>query len=326
MKPKPFLKTLIVCICLSLLIVPIVSGQDEEVYTVKKGDTLWDICQKYYNEPFLWPALWALNQARMTNPHWISIGDRLIIYTKEELLKKQAELEPQLKVAAAAKAPESLYEPGRPIETLFPRYFTYLANPAGLENTGINRMRVKKIIFDSKWVIDSSNKLRRVDSKKVVNTLSEIRAVGEIIASEERGYRPSGSGDIHGRSMLSYFDNVIVHFTEDVAQILESASHGESDPYFREFPIYGVDREIKEPKDKKGKKILGQLHRFKGVITVVARVETSKVMTPEQKYKFLKMKERRVIEREPVFYVARIIQSKEPIEIGDSIFLFKRIE
>ncbi|MBW2093154.1 MAG: hypothetical protein JRI34_13660, partial [Deltaproteobacteria bacterium] len=205
-------------------------------------------------------------------------------------------------------------------------HFTYLANPAGLENTGINRIRVKKVVFDSKWVMDSSNRLRRIDSKKLLNTLAEVRQVGEIIASEERGYRPSGSGDIHGRSMLSFYDNVIVHFTENVAQILDSAAHGEPDPYFRDYPIYGLAREVKEPRDEKGKKSLGRLHRFKGIITVVARIETSKVMTPKQKIKFLKMRERKVIDREPVFYVARITQSKEPIEIGDRIFLFKRIE
>ncbi len=326
MKAKTFLMALLVCFCLGLFITPLVAGQNEQIYVVKKGDTLWDICQKFYDEPFLWPALWALNQKRLINPHWISIGDRLIIYTKEEVVKKHAEMKPQLAAAAKAEAPESLYEPGKPIDTLFPKYFTYMANPAGLENTGINRIKVKKVVFDTKWVMDSSNKLRRIESKKLLDTLSEVREVGEIIASEERGYRPAGAGDIHGRSMLSFYDNVIVHFTADVAQILDSAAHGEPDPYFRSFPIYRVDREIKEPQDKSGKKSLGRLYRFKGIITVVARIETSKVMTPKQRIKFIKLREKKVINREPVFYVARITQSKEPIEIGDRIFLFKRIK
>ncbi|MBW2061697.1 MAG: LysM peptidoglycan-binding domain-containing protein [Deltaproteobacteria bacterium] len=324
MKPRPFLMALSVLICLQFIFTPAILGQDEKIYTVKKSDTLWDICQKYYNDPFLWPALWALNQDRLTNPHWISIGDSLIIYDKEALLKKKAEITPPSTAAAPAKEPKSLYERSKPIETIFPKYFTYLANPAGLENKGINRIRIKKVVFESKWVMDESNKLCRIDSKKIVNTYAEMREVGEIIASEERGFRPSWSGDIHGRSMLSFFDNVIVHFTENVALILDSADHGELDPYFREYPVYGLDREVKEPQDEKGKKSLGRLHRFKGVLTVVARIETSKVFTPEKKKKFLK--KRKIIDREPIFYVARITQSKEPIEIGDRIFLFKRIE
>ncbi|MBW2090491.1 MAG: LysM peptidoglycan-binding domain-containing protein, partial [Deltaproteobacteria bacterium] len=53
MKLKSILRTLLVCLCLSMLSAPAASGEDGKIYIVKKGDTLWDICQKYYNEPFL---------------------------------------------------------------------------------------------------------------------------------------------------------------------------------------------------------------------------------------------------------------------------------
>ncbi len=29
----------------------------EDYYKVKRGDTLWDICDKYYGDPRLWPKL-----------------------------------------------------------------------------------------------------------------------------------------------------------------------------------------------------------------------------------------------------------------------------
>jgi nucleoid-associated protein YgaU len=37
---------------------------------VQKGDTLWSLCSKYFNDPWRWPRLWAANPV-ITNPHWI---------------------------------------------------------------------------------------------------------------------------------------------------------------------------------------------------------------------------------------------------------------
>lgn len=45
-----------------------------DVHTVKKGDTLWDICKTYFRDPWQWPRVWALNP-HITNPHWIFEGD-----------------------------------------------------------------------------------------------------------------------------------------------------------------------------------------------------------------------------------------------------------
>lgn len=57
-------------------------------YTIKKGDTLWDLSQKFYNSQWDWPGLWELNQ-EIKNPHWIYPGNTIRVYLKPEL-KKQA--------------------------------------------------------------------------------------------------------------------------------------------------------------------------------------------------------------------------------------------
>lgn len=45
-------------------------------YTVKQGDTLWDISGMYLSQPWLWPQLWKLNP-QVDNPHLIYPGDVL---------------------------------------------------------------------------------------------------------------------------------------------------------------------------------------------------------------------------------------------------------
>ena len=45
-----------------------------DAHTVVKGDTLWDICDHYYNNPWQWPRVWSYNPD-ILNPHWIYPGE-----------------------------------------------------------------------------------------------------------------------------------------------------------------------------------------------------------------------------------------------------------
>ena len=47
-----------------------------ERYTVRRGDTLWDITGRFYANPWLWPRVWSYNP-EITNPHWIYPDDQL---------------------------------------------------------------------------------------------------------------------------------------------------------------------------------------------------------------------------------------------------------
>lgn len=54
--------------------VQIHSGPTPDLHVVRTGDTLWDICWFYFNDPWQWPKIWSYN-AQITNPHWIYPGD-----------------------------------------------------------------------------------------------------------------------------------------------------------------------------------------------------------------------------------------------------------
>ncbi len=46
------------------------------IHTVKEGDTMWALCDEYFDSPYEWPKLWSLNP-QIRNPHWIYPGDQL---------------------------------------------------------------------------------------------------------------------------------------------------------------------------------------------------------------------------------------------------------
>lgn len=80
-------RTLLAFICISGLLSVSVMAQSASIaivddrsvhvpyeYEVEDGDTLWLLSQEFFNDPWLWPNLWALNP-HITNPHWIYPGD-----------------------------------------------------------------------------------------------------------------------------------------------------------------------------------------------------------------------------------------------------------
>ena len=56
-------------------------------YTVKKGDTLWDLSQNFSDTPYLWPDLWSDN-SQIANPHLIYPGQRIRLFRRTDIEKE----------------------------------------------------------------------------------------------------------------------------------------------------------------------------------------------------------------------------------------------
>ena len=75
-------------------------------YTVKEGDTLWDISQRFNDTPWQWPDLWHEN-LQLPNPHWIYPGERIRLYRKSDSQPYEAQATPQIEVPVEASKPEA---------------------------------------------------------------------------------------------------------------------------------------------------------------------------------------------------------------------------
>lgn len=90
-----------------LLLAPTIYAE-KMIHIVEKGDTLWDICEKYYGDPNLWPKLWQMNPF-ITNPHLLKKGDVITLFKSEEMKEKpKPVIEPEEKPAPAIEEPKGI--------------------------------------------------------------------------------------------------------------------------------------------------------------------------------------------------------------------------
>ena len=49
-----------------------------DAYIIQKDDTLWDLANTWFADPFLWPQIWDENRY-ILDSHWIYPGDPLVV-------------------------------------------------------------------------------------------------------------------------------------------------------------------------------------------------------------------------------------------------------
>jgi hypothetical protein len=241
------------------------------------------------------------------------VGDTIYLFPESTLQAGKTTAVPP----PPLEKPTELYDRGRLLDTSFPKYFNFVADGRGLGEAGAVRIKVKKIVKEDN--LD--------DVGREVDETYEVREVGHIIASAEHPGLMYGDGgemaQFGGKVNLSTNDEITIQFSEDLAKLLDSDTYGDSDPYFREFPIYGVSHGVNGSNRNRvdyGQR-LGEIYEYKGMLTVVARVEGLAPLPPASS-KNLKKRNRKNQDIEPVSYVARITSCVDAVRLNDRVFVF----
>lgn len=60
----------------------LIAGEDAagaRTHVVQKGDTLFKLARRYYNDQSKWRTIWEANRARIPDPNQIEVGTKLVI-------------------------------------------------------------------------------------------------------------------------------------------------------------------------------------------------------------------------------------------------------
>lgn len=79
-----------------------------EVHDVSRGDTLWDITDYYFGNPWRWPAVWGLNP-QITNPHWIFPGDHVRLLRESRAGARPVSTGTILRTPARVVTPDTVF-------------------------------------------------------------------------------------------------------------------------------------------------------------------------------------------------------------------------
>ncbi|HEU4381917.1 MAG TPA: LysM peptidoglycan-binding domain-containing protein [Anaeromyxobacteraceae bacterium] len=160
------------------------AAQPPDTYTVKPGDTLWDLSGRFLNNPWYWPKVWSYNP-EITNPHWIYPGNVVRFFPSAE--EAPTRVEPAAPVAAAEEVPSA---------------------PRELEDVSKGSLKAEQLGDDDAVAVVGPYKVAQVPSRPApirrdtFMTRMQLEEAGRIVAAFEE------------KLMLSYLDKIYAEFRE----------------------------------------------------------------------------------------------------------------
>lgn len=194
------------------LAAPAPEGGETQTYTIQKGDTLWDLSQKFLNNPWYWPKIWSLNPY-IENPHWIYPGNKLKVLGGQGGAPAQVEAaaqppgaEPGAIPASAAvdpnaAPPEGVAEAAPDAAADDPLSPVAPVDPSSISVTDLDRVQADKVV--------STGGRLAFTPPSVLTTRT-----GNLVSDQE--YDASGTLDasFEEKAMLATYDTAYVNYKQ----------------------------------------------------------------------------------------------------------------
>jgi hypothetical protein len=190
-------------------------------YVVKKGDTLWDIANKFLRDSWQWPELWYVNP-KVANPHLIYPGDVLYLYYVDGAPKLAragegpGEGAPQPPVEVLPPGGEATFTP---VAREMPLDQAIYAIPADQIGSFLRGPRVidEDDLDDAPYIVDFEQDALMGAADSVAYVLDvEDESIGQYqVVRRSKEYEDPDDGDTIGYEVLPVADAEVRAIAED---------------------------------------------------------------------------------------------------------------
>lgn len=186
---------------------PTLKATHPDSYVVQKGDTLWDISERFLLAPWRWPEIWQVNP-QIRNPHLIYPGDEIelsYVNGKPRLSLKRGslvKLSPRIREADLDNAIPSI-----PISAIQP----FLSRPYVLDSAALDSPYI--VSFGQDHIVGSSN------VKAYVRSLTEAQPIHFDVVRPGKEYRDADTNELLGYEGL-YVGSAELQKTGDPATVM----------------------------------------------------------------------------------------------------------
>jgi nucleoid-associated protein YgaU len=215
---------------------------------IRQGDTLWDIANAFYRDPFLWPLIWKSNPS-VNDPDLIYPGNTLVVPSLvpvERAMSAPEEAAPVQEKAVAEKTQEAPPQEAVEAPSLFQRRVSIEGATPEPETPATG----SRLILPEDAPVPIMDKYGMLGAGFV----SEEDSVDHIQGSPDDPYK-----GIHGANILGYDSEVYITVTSR-----ETVNIGDR------FLIYEPVRNVKHPQTRR---YFGKLYKVNGILKVTGSKE-----------------------------------------------------